>query len=108
MAWELFALIAWMGLLWGAASLFAVACSKASLLVRFFSTLGISLCVLAFTLISTVTARYWGFDRMVSFPALLDQAVFLAMDRQLWFKILIAFGAMQVLFVADSLFQKKG
>ncbi len=108
MAWELFALIAWMGLLWGAASLFTVACGKASFLVRFFSTLGISLCVLAFTLISTVTAKYWGYDRLVSFPALLEQAVFLAMDRQLWFKILIAFCAMQVLFVADSLFQKKG
>ena len=107
MAWELFALIAWMGLLWGAASLFTVACGKASFLVRFFSTLGGCLCALAFTLISAVLARYWAFDRAVSFTALLDQAIFLASDRQLWTNILLAFFAMQVLFFADSLIQKR-
>lgn len=106
MAWEIFALIAWMGALWGFCSLFEVACRKTNLLVRFLSTLGVGLCALAFTLISAVTARYWGYDRLVSFPALIDQAIFLAMVHLPWFKILIGFGAIQVLFIADTLLEK--
>lgn len=108
MLWEMFSLIAWMALLWGMFSLFARACGNHPFLVRFFSTLGGSFCVLAFTLISAVLARYWAFDRTVSFTALMGQAFFLASDRQLWINILYAFVAMQVLIYADCLHQKKG
>ena len=96
-----------MALLWAMIALFARACDDRPFLVRFFSTLGGCLCALAFTLISAVLARYWAFDRAVSFTALLDQAIFLASDRQLWTNILLAFFAMQVLFFADSLIQKR-
>ena len=84
-----------------------MACRKTNLMVRFLSTLGVSLCALAFTLLSAVIARYWGYDRMVSFQALIDQAIFLVMAHLPWLKILIGFGAIQVLFIADALLEKK-
>ncbi|RGE41345.1 hypothetical protein DZC30_18730 [Comamonas testosteroni] len=108
MAWEFFALITWMVLIWCFIGLVNIACGRPSLLLRFLSTLGVSLSVLGFTLISVVLARYWGLDRLVSISSLMKQAFALAIDLQLLFKILVGFCAMQVLFFAEWLLQKKG